>query len=230
MHTIDIAYAWLLAHAIYVLIAWPLITALITGVFGAADGYATKHPRFAFWLGLAEHAGLNARACLVLIASVFKIQPPGSGGFGAYRTAAKPANDKEDDTLSRKPLQPRHLAFAAVAVASLAIGFLLPMVLLTPGCTPQARQQVETDITNAAPDAIDCVEAVIKDLSGSVDIAGTIAHCGVTARNIYEIAAYLLAQSGDAGAADGAAGASAYDAHVHAWLVAAHDAMQASAK
>ncbi|HEY1956677.1 MAG TPA: hypothetical protein VGH28_13750 [Polyangiaceae bacterium] len=89
-----------------------------------------------------------------------------------------------------------------VAALSQAVGG--PLLALE-GCTNQQATQVKTIITD--PNAAQCVEAVISDVTGSIDIAGTIAHCGVT---IEQLVAYLESyfSRGDGGADAAVAGAS----------------------
>lgn len=63
-------WAFLSAHAVLVLLAWPILSALVNLAFGAADKYAATHPRVHAVLSLIESAGFDARGTLSAIAKL----------------------------------------------------------------------------------------------------------------------------------------------------------------
>jgi hypothetical protein len=83
MQFIQALWDFALAHpalvAAVLLALWPLITALVTAFFGAADKYAESHPRFHIVLSLMETAGFNSRGVIAWLARFLPKAPPGSG-------------------------------------------------------------------------------------------------------------------------------------------------------
>jgi hypothetical protein len=72
-------WAFVQANPALVLLAWPIATALITALFGAAEKYADSHPRFHVFLAFVESAGFDARGTLAAIAKLLPKAPTGSG-------------------------------------------------------------------------------------------------------------------------------------------------------
>lgn len=68
MALLSSCWAWVLAHPVFVLAAWPIFTGLVNLVFGAASKYADKHPKVHAVLDLFETAGLDARGVIAWVA------------------------------------------------------------------------------------------------------------------------------------------------------------------
>lgn len=88
----------------------------------------------------------------------------------------------------------RHLAIPGLLAL---IGSMCCVVANTTACTKEQGQQVE----NIVPSATVCVEDVIADLQGAIDIPGTLAHCSITAE---QLIAYLEGYFASDGGALGA--------------------------
>lgn len=71
MQLLHAVWSWCLANP---LIVWPVVTFLVTAIFGEADKYAKNHPTFARFLRLLNAAGLSAPGLLKAIKG--KLLPP----------------------------------------------------------------------------------------------------------------------------------------------------------
>ncbi len=61
---------WIEAHAVIIMIAWPLFTGGVNLVFGQAHKYVLTHPRLASALGVLEGVGFTPRAVIAWTASL----------------------------------------------------------------------------------------------------------------------------------------------------------------
>ena len=98
-------------------------------------------------------------------------------------------------TYGSKKLPPP-AALPVLALVAVGAMFVAPVA-----CTNAQATQVKTIVLS--PDAAQCVEAVIGDATGSIDIAGTLAHCGITVEALVAYLESYFASPADAGT-DGA--------------------------
>lgn len=84
MQSLASLWAWVQANPAFLLMAWPILTAGVTTIFGAAEGYAEKHPRFHAVLAFCEAAGLDPRGVIAALAKLLNVPAQ----------AAKKADDK----------------------------------------------------------------------------------------------------------------------------------------
>jgi len=184
MSYVTIAWAFLVAHPYYVVLA---LTALASVAYKKADGY----PRIHAILSILAGIGIDLPTILDAIRRLFTGSPPTVGKAGPYRTAAKVDPDVTQD----KPAA-RWLVWPGIPAVMMFLFFILPFWVAGPACTKQQTQQAVQNFTPAGICIVQQVE------SGNVDPLAIIAACGaVTVQDIFnEVVALLSARApGDGG-------------------------------
>lgn len=106
-----------------------------------------------------------------------------------------------------------------VGVGILLVGVALSCLFIANTTACKQYDTIAPDVPHAIDDATACALSVIGDVTGSIDVMGTIAKCGVTAQDIINMVSKILQAKPDAGVA--AAAPSSYDTHLRLWLEAA---------
>ena len=206
MQLLSQAWAFLVAHpellALLLPLFWQIVTALLTGAFGAADKCALSHPRFAVVLRFLEHAGFNARAALALLAKLLKQdQGPPPGGASATVAHGAPMRECSDLEDEDKTLPSgRSILGAMVIAASFALlGFVC--VVSVNSC-----KQFDMAVHDMQPAAA-CIAGALAN-GGTEDPMVIIAECaGTTIEDIIKVIGDLLDNAPDASALpDGSVG------------------------
>jgi hypothetical protein len=223
----NLASVWtfLSAHAVVILLAWPLFTALVNLAFGAAEKWALAHPKFAAVLGVLESAGFNARGVIAWLAKAL------AGKTGVIVQASKKV----------PPALVIVFVFGAAAGASISrdpmthvmrdhivdITSFVESPLAMQGCNATSAQIQKT--FNDGVSAASCI--ISKVLTGIIDVAGLLTCSGATVQVIIDAVDDFEAQPADGGTVPAADINVAVIAQQRMWLDAAkQNAMVALAK
>jgi hypothetical protein len=153
MQALLTVWNWCLAHP---LVVWPIVTFLVTSLFGASEKYAATHPVFAKFLSLLETVGLDGPGLLKLLKGA--MVPPvvaiviliGASGVVTTETACTPQAGQAVATL----IMPVGACIADVALDVSGAAPVDPLVIAKDcGGAVQDVYNVVSELLASHPDA-----------------------------------------------------------------------------